>query len=304
VAQNTKDDQYKIDSNAMQGELNSMKQISEYQVAVIGMGIIGSRCADQLQSTGVNVRTWNRTPNQRADATSSAVEAASESDIIFFYLNTGKTCREVFQSIKTSLKESQLIINCSTVDLETTLWLARECESLGCNFIDCPFTGSKVAASRGELVYYVGGDLTLLEKYHPILEITSKEIIHMGKVGDATVVKIATNLISASTVQALSESMAIATAHGISTEKFIAAVSGNACGSTLSSMKLPTMAHGDYDTHFSLQNMLKDANFGLTLAQSKGLETPGIKTTVNIMQQLCEQGSASLDFSALYKQFD
>lgn len=252
----------------------------------------------------MNVRTWNRTPKNRTDGMDTAADAVTGSEIIFFYLNNGVTCREIFESIKPALQESKVIINCSTVDLETTLWLAQECKKAGCHFLDCPFTGSKVAAGRGELVYYVGGDETVLDHYRTILEITAKEIIPMGKVGDATVVKIATNLISASTVQALSESLAIATAHGIPSDKLISAVSGNACGSVLSSMKLPTMANGDYETHFSLENMLKDANFGLSLAENAGLKTPGIQTTATVMQELCDKGSGTLDFSALLQQFE
>lgn len=281
-----------------------MDRFSNSQIAVLGMGIIGSRCADNLNTAGMNSRTWNRTPKNRSDAMNTAAEAATGSEVIFFYLNNGDTCREIFESIKPALEETKIIINCSTIDLETTLWLAQECEKAGCHFLDCPFTGSKVAAGRGELVYYVGGDETLLDQYRAVLEITAKEIIPMGKVGDATVVKIATNLISASTVQALSESLALANAHGIPSDKFISAVSGNACGSVLSSMKLPTMVNGDYETHFSLENMLKDANFGLSLAESAGLKTPGIKTTATVMQELCDNGSASLDFSALFKQFE
>ena len=280
-----------------------MNRFLESKVAVIGMGIIGSRCADNLSAAGMNVRTWNRTPRNRPDATDTAIEAATDAEIVFFYLNNGKTCREIFGSIKPALRDGKILINCSTIDLETTQWLAEECAKIECHFLDCPFTGSKVAASRGELVYYVGDDHTLLEQYREVLQITAKEIVHIGKVGDATVVKIATNLISASTVQALSESLAITTAHGIPTDIFISAVSQNACGSPLSSMKLPTMASGDYETHFSLENMLKDAKFGLSLAENARLKTPGIKTTASMMQELCENGSASLDFSALYKQF-
>ena len=198
----------------------------------------------------------------------------------------------------------EVLINHSTIDLETTHWLADECEALGCAFLDCPFTGSKVAAQNGELVYYVGGDEDLLEKYRNVLEVTAKEIIPVGKVGNATVIKVATNLISASTVQALSESMAIASAHGIPTESFISAVGGNACGSVLAAMKLPTMAKGEYETHFSLDNMLKDAKCAMQLAKKANLKTPGIATTAGVMQSLCDDGSASLDYSALYKQFE
>ena len=273
-------------------------------MAVFGMGIIGSRCADNLAEAGIDIRTWNRTIKGRNDEAKSAADAAKGAAVVAFYLKDGVACREVFEQISESLSECKILLNHSTIDLETTLWLAAECEALDVAFLDCPFTGSKVAAQNGELVYYVGGDEILLEQYREILEITSKEVIPVGKVGNATVIKVATNLISASTVQALSESLAIATANGIPAESFISAVEGNACGSVLAAMKLPTMVEGDYDTHFSLDNMLKDAKFAIKLAEDANLKTPGIETTANVMNELCENGSASLDYSALYRQFE
>lgn len=233
-----------------------------------------------------------------------AEEAAKASQVLAFYLKDGKACRETFEAIHPALTSAHTIINHSTIDLETTKWLADECGKLGIDYLDCPFTGSKVAAQNGQLVYYFGGDAAVLEKLRPVLEVTSKEIIPLGKVGDATIVKIATNLISASTVQALSEAMAIAAAHGVSPETFIPAVTSNACGSPLAAMKLPTMAAGDYDTHFSLDNMRKDSVFALELAEQAKLSTPGITTTSSMMATLCEKGFADLDYSALYKQFD
>ena len=64
------------------------------------------------------------------------------------------------------------------------------------------------------------------------------------------------------------------------------------------------MADGNFDTHFSLDNMLKDSKFALHLAKEKGLFTPGIDTTSQQMQSLSNQGYGDLDYSALYKQFD
>ena len=274
------------------------------KIAVFGMGIIGSRCADNLGKAGMAVRTWNRTPKGRVDAVDNAVDAVIGVEMVIFYLKDGVACREMFEKIRGNLTDIGILINHSTIDLETTQWLASECADLGCAFLDCPFTGSKLAAQNGELVYYVGGDEEIIEKYRIVLEITSKEIIPVGKIGNATVIKLATNLISASTVQALSESLAIATAHGISAESFISAVRTNACGSPLSMMKLPTMARAEYETHFSLDNMLKDAKFAMQLAASANLETPGIKATAGVMQKLCDEGASNLDYSALYKQFE
>lgn len=272
-------------------------------IAVFGLGIIGSRSADCLSAKNYTVRTWNRTPKNRADSVTTPAEAAENADFLAFYLKDGTAIREVFSSISDTITPEQTVLNHSTIDLDTTQWLAQQCERIGCRFLDAPFTGSKVAAGQGALVYYVGGDEAVLDHAREIMEVTSKEIKHLGPIGSATVVKIATNLISASTVQALSEALAIATHHGISPEVFTESVSSNACGSVLAAMKLPTMAEGNYDTHFSLENMLKDSRFALQLAKTAGLETPGIETTSQAMDSRCKKGDAQLDFSALFKAY-
>ncbi|MEO1857776.1 MAG: NAD(P)-dependent oxidoreductase [Rubritalea sp.] len=272
-------------------------------ISVFGLGIIGSHCADNLTAGNHQITTWNRTPKKRDDSVTSASEAARKSEILCFYLKDGIACRETFEALRPALTSNHTLINHSTVDLDTTKWLAEQCSALGTAFLDCPFTGSKVAALNCELVYYAGGSEVLIEELRPILNVTSKEIIRLGDIGAATIVKVATNLISASTVQALSEGMAIAKAHGVSPDTFIPAVLSNACGSRLASMKLPAMANGDFDTHFSLDNMRKDSALAIKLAEQAGLSTPGIEATSTTITSLCESGYAALDYSVLYKQF-
>lgn len=79
---------------------------------------------------------------------------------------------------------------------------------------------------------------------------------------------------------------------GAPAERSIDAVSRNACGSPLAAMKLPSMARGDFDTHFSLSNMLKDSRYALELAEQAGLDTPAIRTVSERMAALCERGLA------------
>lgn len=272
-------------------------------VAVYGLGIIGSRCADNLVEKGYTVHTWNRTAKPREDSCPDPASAAEGADFLSFYLKDGNALREVFNSLRENLKPEQIVMNHSTVDLESTQWLAAQCAEIGCRFLDAPFTGSKEAAAQGALVYYVGGELEVLENARAVLDVTSKEIKHLGPVGSATVVKIGTNLISASTVQALAEALAITQAHGIAAEVFSDAVASNASGSVLAAMKLPNMAAGNYETHFSMENMLKDSRFALELAASAKLNTPGIRSTSEAMAEQCKKGNAHLDFSALYKSY-
>jgi 3-hydroxyisobutyrate dehydrogenase-like beta-hydroxyacid dehydrogenase len=117
------------------------------------------------------------------------------------------------------------------------------------------------------------------------------------------VLKLATNLISACTVQALAEALAIATRHGVAADCLIQAVSENASGSVLAGMKLPMMAAGDYETHFSLSNMEKDSRYMLSLAESAGLHTPAIGAVSKRMGELSDAGLGDLDFSALAKPY-
>jgi 3-hydroxyisobutyrate dehydrogenase-like beta-hydroxyacid dehydrogenase len=269
--------------------------------AVLGLGIIGSRAAARLSEAGWQVASWNRTPKELPGEAATAGEAVAGARYVSVYLKDAVAVRTVVESLRPVLTESQTLLNHATVDLETTRWLAGVCEGRGCRFIDAPFTGSKVASGAGQLVYYIGGELD--EEVSAYLSCTSRKLLPCGGVGSATVVKLATNLISACTVQALAEALAIADRQGVPRELFITAVGENACASTLSGMKLPGMASGDYDTHFSLANMAKDSRYALALADAAELDAPAIWAVSRRLGELADAGLGGLDFSALAKPY-
>jgi len=273
------------------------------KVAVLGLGIVGSRACARLIEAGWNVTCWNRTPKDLAGEALTPEQAVEDCAIISIYLKDAPALREIIASIEPSLKAGQIVLNHSTIDLETTRWLESVCAERGCRFLDAPFTGSKVAAGNGQLVYYIGGDAALAEELEPYLSVTSKSRLHCGPVGAATVVKLATNLISACTVQAMAESLAISAGHGVSAECLMTAVSQNVSASALTAMKFPTMAAGNFETHFSLSNMGKDSRYMLALAETAGVTTPAIAAVSRRMSELCDAGLGDLDFSALAKPY-
>lgn len=273
------------------------------QVAVLGLGIIGSRAHANLVAAGRNVSCWNRTPKQFPGECATPGQAIADAEVILFYLKDSPAVREVATAISEDLREGQILINHSTIDLETTLWLDQLCAAHGCRFLDAPFTGSKLAAGSGDLVYYIGGDESLANTLSDLLAITSRATIHCGPVGSATVIKLATNLISACTVQAMAEALAISTRHGVPAKCLADAVAQNASGSALTAMKFPGMIAGDFDTHFSLSNMGKDSRYMLELATSAGIQTPAIAAVSARMEELCDAGLGALDYSALAKPY-
>ncbi len=274
--------------------------MTSWNIAVLGLGIIGSRAAANLAKADIGaVRTWNRTPKGLQGECGSVEEAAGGSDLILLFLKDAAAVREVAARIFALPAGERILVNHATIDLATTKWLAAECEARGIGFLDCPFTGSREAAAGAGLVYYAGGPAELVDRVEPVLLKSGKSVLRTGGAGTATIVKLVTNLISACTVQALAEALATATRHGIAPEALTEAVGLNASGSVLAAMKLPTMAKGDFDTHFSLSNMLKDSRYVLELAEGAGIETPAIRAVSARMQELCEKGLAERDYSAL-----
>ena len=273
------------------------------RVAVLGLGIIGSRACENLINAGWNVACWNRTPKGLTNETATPEQAAEGAKLISLYLKDSPAVRDVMEQISRVLKEGQVVLNHSTLDLETTEWLDQFCLARGCRFLDAPFTGSKMAAGKGELVYYIGGDESLAKELESFLSATSKSRLFCGPVGAATIIKLATNLISACTVQAMAESLAITTRHGVPAECLMRAVSENVSSSVLTTMKFPLMVAGNFETHFSLSNMGKDSRYMLALAASAGVETPAIAAVSKRMEQLAAEGLGDLDFSVLAKPY-
>ena len=272
-------------------------------VGIIGLGIIGSRVADCLRRADQQVFVWNRTTRPAPNFLASPAEVAEVAQVIQVFVRDAEALQEVMEAMKPALKKHHVILCHSTVTVLAMKKAAAIAEEMGAGFLDAPFTGSKAAAEKGDLVYYIGGDEAELEKSRKVLELSSKKILHFGKVGDATVLKIGTNLISAAVVEALAEALAITKAHGVAPEKLLEALIPNANCSPLITMKLPSMISGTYDAHFSVKNMLKDARYAQNLAKEKGLETPVLDSTASQMDKVVQAGGGELDYSAMMQNY-
>jgi 3-hydroxyisobutyrate dehydrogenase len=269
------------------------------QVGLLGLGIIGSRVAENLRKAGHEVFVWSRSRRPDPNFLGSPREVAQAARIIQIFVRNDEALMEALRDMEPALTAGHIIVNHATVSKAATLAAADLCRQAGAAFLDAPFTGSKMAAQNGKLVYYIGGDAAVLEQVRPILEASAAKIMPLGGVGDAMVLKIVTNLVSAVTVKALAEAAAITKANGVPLEHLLTALESNANYSTLAGMKLPTIIKGDYEPHFSLRNMLKDADFARTLAAEAGLETTALDATATAMRNGVERGEGDLDFSVI-----
>ncbi len=272
-------------------------------VGVLGLGIIGSRVAQNLRDKGWKTFVWNRTPQEHPDVLDSPEAVADQAQVLQIFVRDGDALLSVVDAIAAQLGEGHVVLNHATVSPEATSEAALRVSKTGSAFLDCPFTGSRDAAEQGKLNYYVGGERAVVEKIRAVLDASAQSVTLLGDIGHATVLKIATNMISATTVAILSEALAVCEKGGVDPQKMEQALAVNGCASGLSAMKLPTMLTGDYLPHFSLKNMLKDANFGLALADQSGMKLPVLSSAATAMIEQMEAGRGEEDYSVVFENY-
>lgn len=272
-------------------------------VGVIGLGIIGTRVAAGLRAAGYQVYVWNRSAKPAPNFLGSPAEVAESAEIIQIFVSDAQALFDVVEAMSETLTPKHVIVCNSTVGPEAVLETAQLVQARGAQFLDAPFTGSKIAAEKRQLVYYVGGAEPAFQRVRPILELTSKSIIRMGEIGHAATIKVVTNMISAVTAQVLAEALSIVQKAGLEPEMLSAAIEMNACRSGVIDLKLPKMLSGDYEPHFSLKHMFKDVQLGIHMANALDIEIPATTVTAGVMYGALNQGWGDFDFSILYKNY-
>jgi len=272
-------------------------------VGVLGLGIIGSRVAENLRNRGFHVFVWNRNPRPVPNFVGAPAELAEMCDCIQIFVSDDDALLDVIRQMAPALGARHIVIAHPTVAPHSMRAAADLVERRGARFVEAPFTGSKIGAEKGELVYYVAGDEVALREARPILEASAKEVIEIGEIGQATVVKLATNIVTGASVQALAEGLALVNSAGIPAEKFVAAMQNNASCSKTLAMKLPKMVENNFEPHFALKHMLKDMKIASELGLSHHLE---LAATTAARDRLLEQelrGYAEEDFSVIVRKY-
>jgi len=280
-----------------------MARRTKKNVGVIGLGIIGSRVTDNLRNKGFHVFVWNRSPRPVPNFVGAPAELAEMCDYIQIFVSDDDALLEVVKQMAPALAPRHIVLAHSTVAPHSMRAAADVVERRGARFIEAPFTGSKLGAEKGELVFYVAGDEVALREARPILEASAKEIIEIGQIGQATIIKLATNIVTAASVQAVAEALALIYNAGISAEKLTAALQGNGRKCHTISMKLPKMIAGDFEPYFSVKHMLKDMQIATRVGLAHHLE---LAVTAAARDRLLEQdqrGHGDEDFSAVVRKY-
>jgi 3-hydroxyisobutyrate dehydrogenase-like beta-hydroxyacid dehydrogenase len=272
------------------------------RAGVIGLGLIGSRVAARVAAAGLPLAVWNRTARQIDGLPAAAADLAAvarASDILQIFVADDQAVRETVEALSPSLAAHHVVLCHATVSQQTVREAAGAVSRRGATLLDAPFTGSRDAASQGQITYYIGGDSAALERARPVLQASAKAILPLGGVGTASAVKIATNIMAAAAAVSLAEAVHLLRANGIDPAVLPAVLENNAARSGVADLKLPCMLGEDFAPRFSARNMRKD------LRLARATAAPGqcdlTEAMLRLYDRACEAGWGAEDFAAVVK---
>ena len=267
------------------------------RIAIVGLGIIGSAWARNLHEDGLEVRGWNRAPKDFPFYEADLIKAVTDAEFILIVVADPPAVESLLEVIVPHLKPGQLVAQASPISAAWTRQFAAQVEAAGATFLEAPFTGSKPAAEARKTIFYLGGTPETVELARPVLQRLAAHLLHIGPTGTASSLKLAMNLNLAAMAEAMSESLTLARAEGISDETYFNALHLNVGRSGLSDLKEPKWRAADYSPQFSLKHMDKDLRLALETAGD--LDLPVAKALKSFYEKGMAEGLGEQDFTVL-----
>ncbi len=270
-------------------------------IALYGLGIIGSVWSRNLAADGHTVRAWNRTPKPDHPCyCGDAREAARGAQLVAIAVADGPAVMQVLDAVLPVLAAGTVVANHATIGVDEVRAVQARVQAAGCRFLDMPFTGSKPAAEQRQTVFFVGDDANVLPSVEGAYRGLSKAILPLGAVGQAMAIKLAFNLMIATTFQSLAEGLRLARAAGLADADFFRCLDLNVAKSGLVDLKKPKLIAADWSPQFSVKHLNKDLRHALRLAASHGLSLPQTAQLQQAYAAAEAKGLGEADFSVMY----
>src|SRR5215211_148687 len=257
-------------------------------IAFIGLGNMGGPMAANLVKAGHKVTAFDLVAASRDQAKSdgaaiaeSSVAAVKGADVVITMLPAGKHVISVWTEVVPSMKQGALIIDCSTIDVESAKQAHALAAKHGLASVDAPVSGGTGGAKGATLTFMCGGDDMAFGAAKPVLENMGKKIVHCGGPGAGQAAKICNNMILAVSMIAVGEAFVLAEKLGLSHQALfdVASTSSGQCWALTSYCPVPgpvptSPANNDYKPGFAAALMLKDLKLSQDAAKASGASLP------------------------------
>lgn len=280
------------------------------KITFIGLGIMGSRMAMNLQNNGVDLTVYNRTRSAMdpltkagAHAAVSLEKAVQEADVVFTMLSDPNAVEQVAfgeNGFLHFMKKDALWVDCTTVNPSFSLKEAEKAHSQNLRFLDAPVAGTKAPAANGELTFLIGGTDSDLDEIHSMLEYMGSKIVHVGKIGKGTSMKMLVNSMLAVAMASFSETVLLGEKMGLSKEFLLDTLPNLPVSAPFLKAKAEMIKNGDDETQFPLELMHKDLHLASISAYEQNQSLFLNNITKELFGQAVSDERGREDFSRIF----
>src|ERR1700690_1977922 len=282
-------------------------------IAFIGLGNMGGPMAANLVKAGRKVIAFDLAAASRDQAQAvgaaiaeSSVAAVKGAEVVITMLPAGKHVISVWSDVIPAMTKGALIVDCSTIDVESAKKSHALASKHGAGSVDAPVSGGTGGAKGATLTFMCGGEEKAFAAARPVLENMGKKIVHCGGAGAGQAAKICNNMILGVSMIAVSEAFALAEKLGLSHQALfdVASTSSGQCWALTSYCPVPgpvptSPANNDYKPGFASTLMAKDLTLAQDAAKAAGAATPLGKHAQEIYKAFDASGNGGVDFSGI-----
>ncbi|WP_367278234.1 3-hydroxyisobutyrate dehydrogenase [uncultured Roseobacter sp.] len=300
-----------LGKHRLQLEEDNMAQL---KIGFIGLGNMGAPMAANLAKAGCHVTGFDTAVSQVDQLTMarSAAAAADGADIVVTMLPNGGVLRRVADEVLPAMRPGALLLDCSTVDVDSARAVADQAAGHEVMAVDAPVSGGISGAAAGTLTFMAGGSEEAFAKVQPLFEIMGQKAVHCGGPGAGQAAKICNNMILGATMIATCEAFALADKLGLDRQKMFDVVSTSSGYSWSMNAYCPapgvgpqSPADNGYKPGFAAELMLKDLGLSQQAAEAVGADTPMGARALELYRKFVEEeGGMGQDFSAMLPRFE
>ena len=278
------------------------------QIGFIGLGLMGSRLARRLHSTGWKIRAWNRSPQPANELAKMGIaiaptipDLAADSDVILSSLANDAAVRSVYfdkGGVFSMAKPGTVILEMSTISPELSRSLHQEARTKSVDFLDVAISGSTPAVDAGAITLLVGGDKETFERCVPIYESIARQWFLIGPGSSGVQMKLVVNLLLGLDMQSIAEAVSLGEHLQIDRNILLDVLSKTAVVAPAMAGKFRKIKDGDYSPEFPLRLMSKDMDLVMDAARISGADLPAASVAQSVLASNVSS-SGDLDLAAI-----
>ncbi len=278
-------------------------------VGIVGLGLLGSAVAGRLRAAGHEVVGCDIVPEKAralvaigGRSVASAEAVARASDAVCVVLPSLASVEEVVlgpRGLAAAGRAGQTIIQMSTISPSLTERLAREVGGTGLAFLDCPISGTSGMVARGDGIIFVGGERRVFDRWRPVLESVLPRAVHVGRAGQAMVLKLVANLLIALHSAAAAEALLLAKRGGLDLGLVLDVLTKSAATSRMLEVRGPLMAKEEFPPQMKLDLFMKDLHLIQDAARQAGAPLPLTDVAERLYARAMAGGHAGEDLAVV-----